>query len=78
MRALYACAQILDSAAEIERLLRHVFARGAKRVRLVDAALAALRSAGLRSGTVLSFDLHHTAAACVVDGVPGGLDKAGL
>ena len=59
-----------DGSDEMEPLLRHLFLRGAKRVRLADATLAALRHAGgLRTGTVVTFDLDSVSAACVVDGV---------
>ena len=58
----------LDSTDTIEKLLRHIFTRGARRARLADAALTAMRAAGATSGTVLFFDLDTVAAACVTDG----------
>ena len=59
---------VLDGCERVEQMLRHVFSCGARRARLVDAALAAMRCAGASSGTVLFIDLERVTAACVVDG----------
>ena len=64
-------ASICDTIHELEPILRGLFARGAKRVRICDAAVMALRFVGgqtLRTGTVLFLDYVRVAAACIVDG----------
>lgn len=60
---------VLDGTPHVNALMAHLFARGAKRARLVDAAVCALQHAGCRTGTVLFLDLEHVTAACVADGV---------
>jgi hypothetical protein len=59
-----------DGAADVAPVLAHLFHRGARRIRLAEPAIAALRCCGgLRTGLVLFFDYDTVAAACVMDGV---------
>ena len=60
---------LLENGGEMtESVLHGLFARGAKRVRLVDATSSALRAVGVATGTVLHYGIDLS-ASCVAEGV---------